>query len=111
MASFGKLLSISLGIFTILSGLFASNVIRTHHENKPLGLQSLLSKNLIITLHTLDLAQVSSLASVLFVETIGPVHHDGLAILFEFIGHYTCSALGISVLTSLLIKYASVYHR
>ncbi len=90
-------------------GLIACHAIKTYHKNKPLGLQTLLSRTTVIFTNTVLLTGYSFALPFVLIELFGPFSE--LASMVLTVVPYTAlNAFALSWLIMTITKYLSVYH-
>ncbi len=84
-------------------------VIRSYHENKPLGMQSFLSKVIIISIHVFHLVGIYGPTVFSLIEILGSVDYQTAVVLsvIEYILGVMCY---FSLLIMTITKYLSIYH-
>ncbi len=101
-------------IFSGSASLFLSHVIRSYFKKKPLGLQTILGKVIILFTQISDIAGTAMLSCVFAVEVFGPIENDSnnficylkMALAYTTtLSYYACCSIVI------IVKYLSIYHR
>ncbi len=92
-----------------LIGLGAVFIIRSYHQNKPPGLQSLLSKVVILFTRTVDLVSWNGIITLSILEAAGELDFVPAAITV-FVGQVLAIAFFMALLFLLVTKYLLVYH-
>ena len=110
MVAFQKLFLHGSYISASLCGLGAVSVIRSYHKNKPPGLQSLLSKVIILFTRTVDLVSLNGMATLSLLEIVGNLDMSTAAIIV-YVGHVLANAFFMALNFLLVTKYLLVYHR
>ncbi len=90
--------------------LFASNVIRSYHGSKPLGLQSLLSKVIIMFTYSFDIFTASVTFWMAVQETFGQLT-DAQTVFAAILAYLVSAHFYLCVDFILITKYALIYHR
>ena len=109
MSSFDRVIFVSSWIFVILTGQLLLVVIRKYHQNKPLGMQTLLGKVIVIFVHTLAISGGVLESSVCATEVFGPIK-SRMTIIRWFLETVLVEAFYIALLAMMATKYLLIYH-
>ncbi len=97
-------------IFTNIVELFCTFVIRSYHQNKPPGLQSLLSKVIVLFTWSFDLTTCAATVVVIYREIFGDFSHF-MSVVLTLFGYLVSTTLYTNVLYMIATKYTLIYHR
>ena len=90
--------------------LVTCNVIKTYQRNKPLGMQTLLSRTIITFTNTLSLAAFLFDSSLMCIDLLGPFKNEPLSMALSVIPYMSVMAFLLIWLVMTIVKYLSVYH-
>ena len=107
--AFKNFLYYSLNAVTCLSSQLTMLVIREYHKNKPLGMQTILTKVTILVTKVFAAVISTIISNACIAELIGPFSRS--MSIFSTILDYVCVIVFYSTVTmSVLTKYALIYH-
>ncbi len=94
---------------TCVSNLFSMWVIRKYHENKPLGMQSILSKVIIFFTKMTSLTITPTLCNICVLQILGPFSRP--VAYFSTMLEYVC-AIGFysTLVLSVIVRYCLIFH-
>ncbi len=104
-----KVTEVTFYSMTTFGNLFCSYVIVRYHLNKPLGMETLLSKVIVLLVITFAQAGICATVTRLLSELAAPLD-ETLALMGSVWNFVSALSFMLSIFITLVIKYLSVYH-
>ena len=104
-----KIILVLFYFFTTCGSLFCGYVVVKYHENKPLGMQTLLSKAIVILVKAFSEANFISALTWSLIAMLTPMNQI-IAIVLSFANVASTTTFMLGISTVLITKYLSIYH-